>query len=52
MKPLFSEGEAIEISTLVSDLDGTISKVEFYAGNIKIGETSSAPFDYTWTILQ
>ena len=45
----FSEEEAIEISTLVSDLDGTISKVEFYAGNIKIGETSSAPFDYTWT---
>ena len=45
----FSEGEAIEISTLASDLDGTISKVEFYAGNIKIGETSSAPFNYSWT---
>ena len=38
----FSEGEAIEISTLVSDLDGTISKVEFYSGNTKIGETSSS----------
>ena len=33
----FSEGEAIEISTLASDLDGTISK-GIYAGNIKIGE--------------
>ena len=45
----FSEGEAIEISTLVSDLDGTISKVEFYSGNTKIGETSSTPFNYSWT---
>lgn len=45
----FSEGTAIEIATLASDLDGTVVKVEFFEGSTKIGEDTSAPFVYTWT---
>jgi len=45
----FSEGTAIEITTTVSDLDGTVAKVEFFAGSTKIGEDTSSPFTYTWT---
>jgi len=31
-----------------SDSDGTISKVEFFRGTIKIGEVTSAPYELTW----
>ena len=32
-----------------SDPDGTVTKVEFFAGNTKLGEDSSAPFTFGWT---
>ncbi|MCJ7448036.1 MAG: Ig-like domain-containing protein [Bacteroidales bacterium] len=38
----------INITTVVSDPDGTISKVEFYNGNIKLFELTSTPYSYTW----
>jgi hypothetical protein len=39
----------ILITTSANDRDGTISKVEFFSGNIKIGEATSAPWSFTWT---
>lgn len=45
----FSEGTAINISTSASDLDGTVTLVEFYDGLTKIGEDSTEPFSFVWT---
>jgi PKD repeat protein len=45
----FFNGSNVTINTNTSDADGTIKKVEFYAGDVKIGESTSAPFSYTWT---
>lgn len=39
---------AIEIDADASDPDGTISKVEFYNGQSKLVELTSAPYIYTW----
>jgi endo-1,3(4)-beta-glucanase len=45
----FREGDEIMISTIANDLDGTVSLVEFYNGVTKIGEQSSAPFNFNWS---
>jgi uncharacterized repeat protein (TIGR02059 family) len=38
----------ITIDAIASDPDGTISKVEFYSGAVKLVELTSAPYTYTW----
>ena len=38
----------ITIDAIASDPDGTINKVEFYNGAVKLVELSSAPYTYTW----
>jgi hypothetical protein len=38
----------ITINAVASDPDGTISKVEFYNGAVKLVELTSAPYTYTW----
>ncbi|CAL2085324.1 glycosyl hydrolase family 18 protein [Tenacibaculum sp. 190524A05c] len=45
---VFNLGEIINISANASDVDGTISKVEFYNGTIKLGEDNSSPYEYNW----
>ncbi len=45
----YKEGEAITITATASDLDGTIEKVEFYAGITMLGEDTAEPFSYSWT---
>lgn len=44
----FAQGSEIIIAASASDLDGTISKVEFYDGTTKLGEDSTSPYNYTW----
>ncbi len=44
----FSYGSNIVINADADDADGTVSKVEFYEGNNKLGEDSNAPYSYTW----
>jgi hypothetical protein len=39
----------INLSATASDLDGTVSKVEFFAGSGKLGETANNPYLFTWT---
>ncbi|MBI3879110.1 MAG: tandem-95 repeat protein [Verrucomicrobia bacterium] len=39
----------ITLTASASDVDGTVSKVEFYAGAVKIGEKTNAPYTITWT---
>jgi hypothetical protein len=38
----------ITIDAIASDPDGSISKVEFYNGTVKLVELTSAPYTYTW----
>lgn len=38
----------ITIDAVASDPDGTIAKVEFYSGIVKIGERTAFPYSYTW----
>lgn len=45
----FAEGSTIDITALASDLDGSITKVEFFAGATKLGEDTSDPFTFSWT---
>ena len=44
----FKEGEQITISASASDLDGTISLVEFFSGTTKLGEDNSLPYSFVW----
>ncbi|MFN3404074.1 MAG: Ig-like domain-containing protein [Cytophagaceae bacterium] len=39
----------ITITANASDADGSISKVEFYQGNTKLGEKISSPYTFTWS---
>jgi subtilisin family serine protease len=38
----------ITLTANASDSDGTISRVEFYAGEVKIGEATTPPYTFTW----
>jgi hypothetical protein len=40
---------ALAISASASDPDGTIAKVEFYAGATRLGETDASPYTFLWT---
>jgi hypothetical protein len=39
---------SITVSATATDVDGTVSKVDFYAGTTKIGTDASAPYSITW----
>ena len=42
------EGVAITINTIASDLDGSVTVVEFFDGATKLGEDATAPFSFVW----
>ena len=44
---VFDAPAAITITADASD-DGTVAKVEFFSGAVKIGEDTTAPFSMTW----
>ncbi len=39
----------IAIQATASDLDGTVSKVEFFRGTTKLGEDLTSPYAFTWS---
>ncbi|MDC0740720.1 glycosyl hydrolase family 8 [Polyangium sp. rjm3] len=45
----FTTPASITIQASASDSDGTVSKVEFFAGAVKLGEDTTAPYAYTWS---
>ncbi|MDJ1502603.1 Ig-like domain-containing protein, partial [Xanthocytophaga agilis] len=49
MSSTYIVGNAITINASVSDADGKVSKVEFYAGSTKIGETTTSPYFINWS---
>src|SRR5690606_34053951 len=44
----YVQGAAIAITAAASDLDGTITLVEFYSGTLTIGEDDTAPYQLEW----
>jgi YD repeat-containing protein len=44
----FAFPASITISADASDSDGTISKVEFFQGSTKLGETTTSPYSFLW----
>jgi hypothetical protein len=38
----------ITIDATASDSDGTVTRVEFYNGPVKLGERTAAPWSFTW----
>ncbi len=44
----YTSPATITIEATASDPDGSITKVEFYQGNIKIGEKLTSPYSITW----
>ncbi|MBD3322547.1 MAG: prolyl oligopeptidase family serine peptidase, partial [Chitinivibrionales bacterium] len=45
----FAEGADISLAADAADIDGSVALVEFFEGAAKLGEDTSAPFQYTWT---
>ena len=44
----FSFKSDITIKATASDSDGTVQKVEFFAGTTKLGQSTSAPYSFVW----
>ena len=44
----YKTNSTIALEAIAFDPDGSISKVEFYSGSIKLVELTSAPYIYTW----
>jgi PKD repeat protein len=45
----FSEPANVTLTADASDPDGTIAKVEFFRGLVKLGEDLVSPFSFNWT---
>lgn len=44
----FNADASITLTATATDSDGSISKVEFFAGSTKLGEDTSNPYSFTW----
>ncbi|WP_370088027.1 Ig-like domain-containing protein [Ekhidna sp.] len=44
----FVPGDDITINVDAFDTDGTITLVEFFQGNVKLGEDATEPYSFTW----
>ncbi len=45
----FTPPATVTIQANASDADGSVSKVEFFNGGTKLGESTTAPYSFTWT---
>jgi hypothetical protein len=44
----FAAGGDLTLTATANDTDGSVSTVEFFANDIKLGEDNSSPFGFTW----
>jgi chitinase len=44
----YAAGSSVTLSANASDSDGSIARVEFFAGSTKVGEDTTAPYSITW----
>jgi len=45
----FTAPASITLTATASDTDGTIARVDFYAGSTLLGTDSTAPYSFSWT---
>ena len=45
---VYVEGDTVTITASASDLDGQITSVAFFAGDVKIAQDSTAPYSFDW----
>jgi hypothetical protein len=45
---VFNTGDNILMAATASDVGGSISKVEFFQGTTKLGESTASPYTFTW----
>jgi len=45
----FTAPASVTINATAADSDGTVSKVEFFQGAVKLGEDTTSPYSYSWT---
>jgi hypothetical protein len=45
----YTTGSSITISASASDVDGTVTSVQFYRGSTSIGTDNSSPYSVTWS---
>jgi chitinase len=45
----FSSGSSITITAIAADSDGSIARVDFYAGKTLLGRDTTAPYATTWS---
>jgi hypothetical protein len=45
----FLAGSTVTITASASDVEGPVTKVEFYRGTTKLGEDLTSPYSFTWT---
>jgi hypothetical protein len=46
---VFAAGSDITLQATASDPDGSVAKVQFYAGSTNLGESTAAPYSFTWS---
>lgn len=46
---IFLTSDTINLAATAADADGTVTKVEFYAGATELGQSTSAPFTFAWS---
>jgi endo-1,3(4)-beta-glucanase len=46
---VYREGASIAIDATATDLDGQVVRVEFFDGEMKLGEDTTAPYSFNWT---
>jgi hypothetical protein len=44
----YTQGQVITITATASDSDGSIAKVEFFNGTVKLGEDLTSPYSFAW----
>ncbi|MBI3414564.1 MAG: immunoglobulin domain-containing protein [Verrucomicrobia bacterium] len=45
---VFAAGSDVAITATASDADGTVARVEFFAGTVLLGSATASPFSVTW----
>jgi hypothetical protein len=45
----FTAPATVKLIASASDADGSIAKVDFYNGSVKIGSSTTSPYTFTWT---
>ncbi|MBI2380438.1 MAG: Ig-like domain-containing protein [Gammaproteobacteria bacterium] len=45
----FSAGSTLSLAAVAADSDGHVLRVEFYQGDSKLGEDTSAPYGFSWS---